>query len=168
MESMGEWRVIDEFPMYVINRDGVVKNTHTNYIKKPSVGKRGYLVYSMHKDKHSYLRTLHIMLARAFLPNPKNLPQVNHIDGDKLNNSLSNLEWCTGYDNVMHARNTGLHLTDGDKAVVQCLLDGTPIKVYRSISEASRETGISRGAIGNVASKKKKYKTAGGYIWNYV
>lgn len=52
--------------------------------------------------------SVHRLVATAFIPNPKRLPQVNHLDGNKLNNHVANLEWCDAYDNVMHAIRTGL------------------------------------------------------------
>lgn len=164
---MIEWKTIEEFPNYEISIDGEVRNKITRKNKKPSVGKRGYYVFSMVKDGKSYLRTQHIMLAKAFIPNPDNLPQINHIDGNKLNNKIDNLEWCTAQENLLHARKSGLHKSDGDKRTIQYSLDGEIVNIFKSASEAARKTGIKRCNISSVARGNTKMKTAGGYIWKY-
>lgn len=161
------WKTIEEFPNYEISMDCVIRNKKTGHIKKQSVGKRGYLVVSMCKDNKVYLRTVHILYARAFIPNPKGLPMVNHKNGNKINCTFDNLEWTTARDNVLHARLTGLHTSDGDKKVSQYSKDGNLIATYKSASEASRITGIKRCNICSVARGNTRQKSAGGYIWKY-
>lgn len=166
-----EWVTIKEFPNYEINELAMVRNKKTNQIKANSVGKRGYWVISLRKDGKMYLRTIHTLLAKAFIPNPENKPQVNHIDGNKLNCSLDNLEWATNKENTNHARRMGLHKSDGDKTVVQ-IKDGIIVAEYKSASEASRRTGIGRGNICNVCNGRTNGKgghflTAGGYVWKW-
>ena len=162
-----EWRTIEEFPNYEITASGKIRHKEKRIIRKTPVGKRGYPVVSINKDGKQYLRTVHILVARTFLPNLDNKPQVNHIDGNKLNPSVDNLEWCTPRENVMHARRTGLHKSDGDKPVAQYTADGEYIASFKSASEASRQTGIARNTIGLVANQKPRYKHAGGYIWRW-
>lgn len=161
------WKTIEEFPDYEISNNCQIRNKKTGHVKKQSIGKRGYLVVSMRKGGKGYLRTVHIMYARAFIPNPQNLPMVNHIDGDKTHCTYENLEWCTAKENVNHARITGLHKSDGDKSVSQYDICGNLISKFKSASEASRITGISRSNICSVARGNTKFKTAGGYIWRY-
>ena len=67
-KSQQIWKTIEEFPDYEISFDCVIRNKKTGHIKKQSVGKRGYLVVSMYKDKKGYLRTVHTMYAKAFIP----------------------------------------------------------------------------------------------------
>ena len=162
------WKKIDEFPSYSICESGRVRNDNTKVVKSPSFGSRGYPVVSLYKNGKLYLRTIHILLARTFIPNPENKPQVNHIDGDKLNYSLENLEWVTSKENMEHARRTGLHTSDGDKRVAQIDCFGNVVNVFKSVSEASRKTGISRGNIGGVARGNTRAKTAGGFKWKYI
>ena len=168
MMETEEWKTIEEFPQYEISNTSLIRHKTTGYIRKPSPSKRGYPVVSMNKNGKQYLRTVHTLLAKAFIPNPDNKPQINHIDGNKWNNNLDNLEWVTSYENIMHARNTGLHISDGDIPVSQYDLNENYIATYKSISEASRQTGANRNAIGFVAKGKTKYITAGGYIWKYA
>ena len=168
MKAEVVWKTIDEFPNYLISNQGDVKNKRTGYTKKPSVGKRGYVVFSMNKEGKLYLRTQHIMLARTFIPNPLNKPCVNHKDGNKQNNSIDNLEWVTAKENLIHARRTGLHKSDGDKRTAQYTLDGKLVAIYKSASEAARRLGIEVSGIAHVAKGNTRSKTYKGFIWRYV
>lgn len=77
-------------------------------ILKPVIAASGYPVLRLTKNGKNKQHTLHRMLAEVFLPNPENKPQVNHIDGNKQNHELHNLEWCTSSENNLHAVRTGL------------------------------------------------------------
>ena len=174
VNDIDEWVILEEFPSYSINRKGFVKKNETGHIKIPSMGTRGYPVVSLQKNKKTYLRTIHILLGRTFIFNndPIHKTQINHIDGDKANYNLSNLEWVTPQENNNHARCTGLHLSDGDKAVIQLDQNNNIIAEYRSASEASRITGIGRANICNVcrhyvSKDNRHYYTAGGYKWEW-
>jgi len=89
-------------PEYLITKDGIVFSTITKRILEPIKGKTGYLQIGI-RQKTTHFIYLHRLLAETFIDNPNNLPEVNHIDGNKLNNNLSNLEWVTGCENVRHA-----------------------------------------------------------------
>lgn len=162
------WKNIKDFPLYEISTEGEIRNKITGYIKSPSVGKRGYPVVSLQKDGKQYIRTVHILLARTFIPNPLNKPEVNHINGDKTDFSLVNLEWVTSKENSQHAVKTGLLPITNEKEVIQYTEDMVEISRYISASEASRKTGIARGNICGVARGNTKAKTAGGFIWRYA
>lgn len=75
---------------------------------KPTKGKIGYLVIGLSKNKKCKLHYIHRLIAEAFIPNPQKKPQINHKDGNKLNNKLENLEWVTCKENINHAISTGL------------------------------------------------------------
>lgn len=74
-----------------------------------------YIIAEVHKEGKRTSVRQHRLLAEVFIPNPKNLPQVNHKDGDKHNNSLDNLEWCTPSENVKHSYETGLASNKGSR-----------------------------------------------------
>lgn len=105
------YAVIRNHPNYLINSNGDVRNIKTNKFMKKSISGTGYLTCFI--DNKNQL--LHRLLAETFIPNPDNLPCVNHKDGNKLNNDLSNLEWCTHSENNKHAYRTGLKKYAFDK-----------------------------------------------------
>ena len=136
----------------------------------------GYLQVGLSKNGKSKCHHTHRLVAKAFIQNLKNKPQVNHKDGDKTNNKLENLEWCTPSENGLHAyRELGLTAWSkgifGENAptakpVLQKTLDGTLIKRWGCASDAVRECGFDSGSISRCVNKKtKKHK---GYIWEYA
>lgn len=134
-------------------------------IRKQILYSNGYLGVVLHKKREKKLGLVHRLVAQAFIPNPENKSEVNHIDGDKANNVVVNLEWCTRTENDRHSRLVlGNICGEAPKRVI-CVETG---KVYHSTGEAARQTGISQSAICCVANHKKRYKTAGGYHWEYA
>lgn len=103
-----EVRSIEGYPNYSISAEGVICNISTGRIKSTYTSKRGYTTVGLSYRNKYKLFTLHRLLALHFIPNPENKPQVNHIDGNKLNNKLSNLEWVTNKENTKHAHVNGL------------------------------------------------------------
>lgn len=133
------------------------------------VGNTGYIF--VHLDGKNC--TLHRLVAKAFIPNPYNMPQVNHKDGNKLNNCVENLEWCTNKENAIHARESGL-LSERDyvcgmkngKKVIQYDLQMNVIKVWDSAKKAGRELKIDCSCITKCCRGKRA--KCGGYKWQYV
>ena len=121
-----------------------------------------YYVVNLHKNRVSDVTLVHVLVAQAFIPNPDNLPTVNHIDGNKHNNHVSNLEWVSYSENNIHALDTGLRSPRGN-AIAQYTLDGKLVSTYRSACEASRVTGFSRGGISHCLNGRSE--TSSGYIW---
>jgi hypothetical protein len=108
------WKPIKGYEeCYEISNKGRVRNIKTGQIKTNSIGKVGYPVVYLGKC-NKYLKAkrmyLHRLLAEHFIPNPENKLTVNHIDGDKTNNNLDNLEWASYSENIKHAYDTGLHI----------------------------------------------------------
>lgn len=102
--------------LYRVSDTGEVFSIRAGRVLKPIVGNMGYVYVHLCKGKNgTKVKRLHRLVAEAFIPNPLKLPQVNHIDGDKSNNAVSNLEWCTGLDNMRHSIVTGLRNLNGDK-----------------------------------------------------
>ena len=110
-----EWKDIPNYKgLYKISDLGNVKSLYSNKILKPSIDKYGYTRFSATKDKIQKTLRIHRLVAELFIPNPNNLLQVNHKDGNKENNCKNNLEWCTDSDNKKHAYKTGL-MTPGNQ-----------------------------------------------------
>ena len=135
-------------------------------ILKPYLNHKGYLMVDLGYDinKKRICKFVHRLVAEAFIDNPENKEQVNHIDGNKTNNHVSNLEWCTNYENQIHAIENGLHKFDSLKKDI-LMLDKNlkPIKIYKSTRDARRD-----GYLNAAACATGKVKTCKGYIWKYI
>lgn len=140
----------------------------TNYhLLKPYKTKKGYLSVSI--KEHKTNRVVHRLVANAFIPNPNNLPQVNHIDGNKTNNRVDNLEWCDNQYNIKHAIRIGLFenkLNSIRKPIIQYDKKGNFIKQWNSIAEAEKTLNIRH--ISSVCSNDKYRHSAGGYKWEFA
>lgn len=137
------------------NRTGNIKQL------KPVPNKKGYLQVLLCNGKIRRRVFVHRIVAIEFIPNDKQLSEVNHINEIKTDNRAINLEWCdTLYNNNYGTRNKRL-----SKAINQLTLSGELINTFEGIREAERITGIKNQSISQCC--KGKYKTAGGYIWEY-
>ena len=109
---------IKNFESYFqINDKGEIFSKRTNKILKQTISKTGYPVITTKiggRNGKAYCLKVHRLLAQTFISNPNNLPQVNHIDGNKLNNNINNLEWVDNSANQKHAYSIGLNSTKGD------------------------------------------------------
>jgi hypothetical protein len=153
--------------------DGRLFQIKDSYLN-PRVGKKGYWVVNLWADGKYKTKTIHLLLGKHFLENPHNKPTVNHIDGNKLNNSLSNLEWATYSEQISHAYATGLNIPPGtgkfsgdhptSKKVVQKSRDGQIVKIWDSARDAYRE-GFSFKEISACCRGKKK--THKNFIWEF-
>ena len=163
------WYVdIEELPWYEINRNWDIKNKKTGCIRKLCISKRWYRVINVKVNDKYRLYSVHRLVAKAFIPNPLNLPEVNHINWDKTDNRVSNLEWVTSSQNAKHRWDTWLNIYDNRdkrKAVLCYNKEWVFIKEYESLSEASRELWLSRGSIWNVC--RWIWKTYWWYIWKF-
>ena len=96
------------FNNYDITKEGVVINLKTNRKYKGRIKNDGYLAFQTIRNNKYYCWSIHRLLAIKYIPNPNNYPVINHIDGNKLNNSIDNLEWCTHSHNTKEAVRLGL------------------------------------------------------------
>lgn len=97
-----EWKKIEGFPNYSVSNLGRVRNDKKNRIMEYSYNAKKYYRVALSKNNKRYARLVHRLVAEAFIPNPDNKPQVNHIDGNKVNNCVNNLEWATNQENQDH------------------------------------------------------------------
>lgn len=186
---MNKWKIIKEFPNYAVSSEGMIKNIVTDHILKPASQGNGYLIVSLCDGHKSHTKLIHRIVATAFIPNPGNKPQVNHLDGNRKNNTIENLEWCTGSENCRHAvevlgrtvsEETRRKLSEKSKnriiseetrrkhretacrKQVERTEDG---RVFESLTEASSITGAPVSKISAVCHGKRN--KAGGYHWRF-
>lgn len=149
---------------YMVSSLGRVLGRYGNIVKSLP-NQKGYMRIKIWYGPRCKAMAVHRLVAEAFIPNPDNKPQVNHINGDKNNNCVDNLEWCTQSENMLHRyRKLGVRQPYRDGKKVKCIETG---EVYKSIREASRRTSIQCSSISAVC-RNYKIKTAGGLHWMFV
>lgn len=137
MSYYNEWFQIEEFPdgQYEINKMGEVRNSRTGKKLKGSVSKDGYLAYVLTINNKTYRRLAHVLVAKQFIPNPNNYPIVNHIDENKLNPCINNLEWVTFAQNSSHGSAQERSEFRRSKPINEYDLNGRYIRTWKSVKE---------------------------------
>ena len=160
--------------LYEVSSLGRVKSLRRNIIMKQKKVK-GYNMLNLTKAGKQKGETVSRLVGRAFIPNPENKPQINHIDENKQNNHVDNLEWVTAKENSNHGTRTSrvinnLERTSEKQKTPIAMIDkdtGELIKVFNSIQSAFRFLGdIPNGNISRVCKKKREH--AYGYKWEYI
>lgn len=157
---MIEWK--NFYKYYSISSQGQVRNDTSNTILKTWKDNKGYEVIRLGRGAGTYFK-IHRLVALFFIPNPDNLPQVNHKDGDKTNNRVSNLEWCDQSYNIRHADKIGLRQIPKGEAASNAKLSNAQVewirehyiardRVYGAIPLAKR-FGVCRSTITHIMSK---------------
>lgn len=159
------WKQIEGFEDYWVSDNGQIKSfrqSKQGKIKISTLGKKGYFVNQL-RDHQGNIKTLsiHRLVALSFIPLINGKEQVNHKDGNKLNNHYSNLEWVNASENIKHAYDY-LNFNPNGISVKQ-ILNNEIIAIYQSAEEAARITHIDASSIRKVCKKKRKH--AGGFNW---
>ena len=171
VSNLGNVKSLDRRVKCGLRNNSIV--TKKGKIKEQKISNK-YLIVSLCDGKTQKSKTVHRLVAEAFIPNPNNYPCVNHKDENKFNNCVDNLEWCTHkYNN-----NYGTRLNKISKALInnpktskkvnQYDKNGEFLKQWESAKQVERELGISNAHIGKCCQNKPHYKTSGGYIWKYA
>lgn len=170
VSNLGRVKSLDRY----VNGNGMMQLKKGKLLKL-QVSKSGYLYVCLCNNGKEKLCRVNRLVAEAFLPNPDNLPQVNHKDEDKTNNSVDNLEWCDNKYNINYGTcierrskkmsDILLNRKDLSKSVLQYTIDGEFIAEYKSTMDVKRKLGFDSGNISKCCNgKQKTYK---GFIWKY-
>lgn len=181
VSNYGNVRSVDRF----VNNKSNTKTKIKGVVMKLQENHKGYMAIVLHKNNVPISKLVHRLVAEAFLENTNNLPQVNHIDTDKKNNRVDNLEWVSNYDNMQHAVKNGCYkhaFTEKTKLAVQKNLnyarkarirsvrqydnEGNLVNEFESIADAERKTGVNNSKITMCCKHRRNH--AGGYVWKYV
>lgn len=139
------------------------KNTGEVRLLKQHLTRNGYLQIGLTKYGKSIYFSVHRLVSQTFIPNPDNLPQVNHKDECKTNNVVENLEWCSCQYNLNYGTHNERMIKTQSKVILQFTKDGEFVKEWESMRCARRELGIC-----NITQALKgRYKQAGGFVWKY-
>lgn len=173
-EMVEIWKDIAGYEgLYQVSNFGRVKSL--NYRK---TGKEAILKLRIAHKRHNYMdvaltkcgttkrHKVHRLVAIAFIPNPNNLPQINHKDCDVVNNCVDNLEWCDAKYNINYGDRAIKFGKVVGHSVAQCDLLGNVVNTFFSIREAARALNLSNSNIS--AAIRGKYKTCGGFIWKKI
>lgn len=163
------WKDIKGYEgVYMVSNWGRVKSLKYGKEKviKPRKAGIGYLQVVLFKNGKGKSYFVHRLVAQAFIPNPDNLPIINHKDEKPSNNNVDNLEWCNHCYNLTYGSRIKRVLDKTSKPTYQYTLDGELIAEYPSTMEVERQLGYSQGNISQCCNGK--LKTANGYIWRYA
>lgn len=166
---------IDGFKNYLISKDGRVWSNKKNIFINSWIGSNGYVNVTIYNNGCKKNKSLHRLIAKAFIENKENKPEVNHINGIKTDNRLENLEWCTSSENKSHAFKIGIskvsekaknltiqrnRLRSGaDNKLSKKVIDTSSGKIYNSISEVRKTLGLSHTYVSRMLRGKKNNRT---------
>lgn len=188
MEEKEEWKNIPGYQDYQISNFGRVKSLeHTVYhqpsnkfpngrlvtyqerILKPSLESGGYYFVVLYNNKIKRSFRIHRLVAKLFIPNPKNYEQVNHKDENKLNNHVSNLEWCTAKYNINYGTGKYRKTINRRIPIIQYTLDGKFVAEYESATAAAYALGLPQYYARDILyiCYGKKGKTLKNFKWTF-
>lgn len=156
-----EWREVDGFKgRYRVSNFGriISRRTGFKYIMQYQITKKGYYLVGLYMDDIKYYKSVHRLVALAFIDNPDSKPQVNHIDGNKLNNNASNLEWVTSSENRVHGIKNNLIVPVNGVKHGNCILNEDQVRFIKnstlSGSVLGKQMGVSAATIWKIKSNR--------------
>lgn len=167
-----EWKIIDEFPVYMISNYGRVYSIRSKMILKPIIDSYGYSVVKLSIHCHHKHRKIHRLVAEAFIPNPNNYDQVNHKNEIKTDNRVENLEWCdVKYNSNYGTRNERIkktknaNKTNNGRSISMYDENGTLIKKYDSLYSAHADGKHGWKVLAKILDHKRESNFYHGYYW---
>ena len=162
------WIPLKDFPLYEVNQYGEGRNRKTKHIKQPQKDAWGYhqVKLSQGKRNSAHSKTIHRLVADAFYDGDHSDLQVNHIDGNKTNNYIANLEFVTGSKNVKHAYDTGIRKPSGGRGPIRKIKIVETGQVFENMADCARFINGDSGNISRcIRDQTKSYK---GYHYEVV
>lgn len=150
----GYYEVSDKGNVRSVRYDHVGNVIYSNLLR-PAVTHHGYYNVGLSVQSKRFNYLVHRLVAKAFIPNPNNLPEVNHLDGNKLNNDVSNLSWCSSSENIAHAYAIGLKTKAG--RAVRCVETGEVFPMMKSVGNYHVRDACN-----------DPRRTANGFHWEWV
>lgn len=163
------WADIEGYEnLYAISSKGRCWSYKTNKFLKETINNDGYLRFSLFKNGKHQRYLAHRLVAKSFVANPNQYPEINHINENVKDNYVENLEWCTHKQNINYgSRNKKVSMAlKNNQNSAKRVQNIDTLNIYDSLTKAEKETGISKAQI--CLCCKFKAKTAGGYHWRYV
>lgn len=166
------WKPINGFPKYQVSNQGRIKNIESGRIFTGTKDAFGYIHVRLINPQGKYtLRKIHRLVAEAFLPNPEHKPIIDHLDGNKTNNTLENLRWVTysentvAYNKKREEANPENKQNQKSRKIAQYTLDGKLVATFNKMSEITKATGISK--YGVYCTCYGKLRSNGGFMWRF-
>lgn len=180
-----EWKPVVGYEQYAeVSNHGRIRTIAREYVKsngakcyvKSRISKTYFMdsgyevvtIYLYDKGGLKQKKLVHRLVAEAFVANPNNLPQVNHLDENKGNNHYLNLEWCTAAYNLAYGTKRQRESKTKSKAINMLDMSGNLIRQFDSMTIAAKEMGLKITNISAACRKKKCFASAGGYKWELV
>lgn len=162
------WKDINDYEgLYQVSNLGNVRSTKTGRVLKPAKNyKGGYLQVVLYKNGRVKHFLVHRLVAEAFIPNPNNLPCINHKDEDKTMNIVENLEWCTHKYNDNYGTAIKRMTKTKSKTVLQLRMDGSLVRIWQSARKVQRQLHFNQSYISECC--RGKHYSAYGYKWCYA
>lgn len=160
------WKDIEDYEgLYQVSNLGRVKRVESDRVLKKFKYTGGYLKVTLSKNGVKSNHKIHRLVAQAFIPNPDNKPQVNHIDEDKTNNRVDNLEWSTATENANHGTRTERMAKTRSIPILATNIKTGEVEEFYGARECGRQLGLNQGHITSVL--KGRRRQTGGYTFKY-